>query len=198
LSYLRPDYVLYSYYVPLIRETDLPPLTKLIATSCATLPFLALLASDALARPKPLAGPIPAFVERVVDGDTLVVRARIWLGQELRVKVRISGIDAPEMRARCDKERELAHSARHFVKRLVGQHKIMLTRIRQGKYAGRVIAEVHDASGSSLSAQLLKARLARPYRRGRRKSWCTANFISPYKKARIRHNSSATKWPRTN
>ena len=139
----------------------------------------------AQARPKALEGPVPAFVERVVDGDTLVVRARIWLGQELRVMVRINGIDAPEMRSRCKEERQLALSARRFVKTLVGQRKITLSHIRQGKYAGRVIAEVTDKSGSLLSARILKARMARPYHRGRRKSWCSKK--SPrYKKAQIR------------
>ncbi len=139
--------------------------------------------ADALSRPKMLAGPIPAFVERVVDGDTLVVRARIWLGQELRVRVRISGIDAPEMKSRCTEERALARSARQLVKRLVGQRKISLSQIRQGKYAGRVIAEVAAPNGTLLSAHLLQARLARPYTRGRRKSWCTTKSPRPYRKA---------------
>ena len=138
------------------------------------------------ARPKTLEGPIPAFVERVIDGDTLVVRARIWLGQELEVMVRISGIDAPELRARCDKERQLAISARQLVKRLVGQRKISLSHIRQGKYAGRVIANVIDKRGASLSAHLLKANLARPYHRGQRKSWCAKKSARSYKKAQIR------------
>ncbi|MCP4934525.1 MAG: hypothetical protein GY927_10060 [bacterium] len=149
------------------------------------LTFTGLRSLDATARPKALAGPIQAFVERVVDGDTLVVRARIWLGQELKVMVRISGIDAPELRARCDKERQIAVSARQFVKRLVGQRKVTLSHIRQGKYAGRVIADVTDKSGSPLSAHLLKANLARPYHRGRRKSWCTQKPVRPVKKAQI-------------
>ena len=162
-------------------------LAKLKTTLLLTLSFTTLFTICANARPKPLEGPITAFVERVVDGDTLLVRARIWLGQELQVMVRVSGIDAPEIRARCTKERQLALSARHFVKRLVGQRKIILTNIRQGKYAGRVIANVADKSGSSLSAQLLEANLARPYKRGRRKSWCAQTFTSPYKKTKISH-----------
>lgn len=99
--------------------------------------------------------------------------------------VRVAGIDAPEIRARCDKERQLARSARYFVKRLIGQRKITLRNIRQGKYAGRVIATVIDKSGSSLSVKLLDANLARPYKRGRRKSWCPQFFTSPYKRTKI-------------
>ena len=70
-------------------------LTKLNSILALALLFATLVMANALARPNPLEGPVPAFVERVVDGDTLVVRARIWLGQELRIMVRVAGIDAP-------------------------------------------------------------------------------------------------------
>ena len=154
-----------------------------LSLTILTFQFSLILAADA--RPKALKGPVPAFVERVIDGDTLLVRAQIWLGQELKVMVRINGIDAPEMRARCRSERQMALSARQLVKRLVGQRKISLSHIRQGKYAGRVIAEVTDKNGALLSAQLLKANLARPYKRGRRQSWCKKTSPRPYKKAQI-------------
>ena len=46
-----------------------------------------------------LPGPIPAEVLKVVDGDTLEVEARIWLGQGVQVSVRLRGVDTPELRA---------------------------------------------------------------------------------------------------
>ncbi|HEY4265726.1 MAG TPA: hypothetical protein VGM72_10435, partial [Micropepsaceae bacterium] len=55
-----------------------------------------------------LEGPVSAVVQRVVDGDTIEVRAAIWLGQSLTVRVRIDGVDAPELKARCPEERQLA------------------------------------------------------------------------------------------
>ena len=48
-----------------------------------------------------LTGPVPAVVEDVIDGDTLRVRARIWLGQDLAIYVRLAGVDAPEVRGSC-------------------------------------------------------------------------------------------------
>lgn len=54
---------------------------------------------------EPLAGPIPAMVVKVVDGDTLNVRARIWINQELDTAVRLLGIDAPELNGACEAER---------------------------------------------------------------------------------------------
>ena len=60
-------------------------------------------------------GPVPAKVLRVIDGDTLMVRARIWIGQEIEIKVRLAGVDAPELRAKCERERILARPARDLV-----------------------------------------------------------------------------------
>lgn len=60
-------------------------------------------------------GPIEAEVVRVVDGDTLTVRARIWIGQELTTNVRLSGVNAPELAGSCEEERALAQTARRFL-----------------------------------------------------------------------------------
>ena len=127
---------------------------------------------DAHAGPKTLSGPIPAFVEQVIDGDTLRVRARVWLGQEILVMVRINGVDAPELRSRCAAERVLARKVKHFVRDAIAGKKVTLTNIRRGKYAGRVIADVTTKSGADLGRELLDSGQARKYRKGRRKSWC--------------------------
>jgi micrococcal nuclease len=120
-----------------------------------------------------LAGPVQAVVERVVDGDTIEVRARIWLGQSLTVRVRIDGVDAPELEARCADERRMALAARDYlVRRLMGAE-IMLTRVVYDKYGGRVRADVADATGD-VGRGLLAAGLARPYRGERRQPWCAA------------------------
>ncbi len=125
-----------------------------------------------------LAGPVPAVVTEVVDGDTLEVRARIWLGQELAIRVRLAGIDAPEAGSRCAEERALALRARAFLaERLVPAPGdpppvVRLRDIRNGKYAGRVLARVEAPAGFDLGAALLAAGLARRYDGSRRAPWC--------------------------
>jgi micrococcal nuclease len=47
----------------------------------------------------------PAEVVRVIDGDTLEARVRIWPGMDVTTRVRLRGIDAPELHARCEGER---------------------------------------------------------------------------------------------
>jgi endonuclease YncB( thermonuclease family) len=119
-----------------------------------------------------LPGPVTARVLRVHDGDTLVVRARIWVGQELEIKVRLAGIDAPELRGRCPAERVLARRARDFLRNRIGAGPVRLNLIQYGKYAGRVLARVETDDGEDLAAMLIAAGLARPYDGGKRGSWC--------------------------
>ena len=124
-----------------------------------------------------LAGPVPASVIEVVDGDTLSVRAHIWLGQEVRTRVRLVGIDAPEIAGACPRERRLARQAQRF---LVGfllpvdgrPAEVRLRDVRYGKYARRVLARVETVAGQDLGQALLAAELARPYDGGQRASWC--------------------------
>jgi micrococcal nuclease len=118
-------------------------------------------------------GPVSAHVERVVDGDTIEVKADIWLQQSLTIRVRIDGVDAPEMEARCDEERVRAEAARDYLERRIGGADVRLTRVVYDKYGGRVRAAVSDAHGDIAEA-LLAHRLARPYHGGKRQPWCEA------------------------
>jgi len=123
-------------------------------------------------------GPIEALVTAVIDGDTLAVRARVWLGQEVTIRVRLAGVDAPELAGRCRTEREQALRARAFVAKRIGGGRVMLRAIRYGKFAGRVVARVTDAEGRDLGRALLDAGLARVYDGGRRLPWCPRESAS--------------------
>jgi endonuclease YncB( thermonuclease family) len=118
-----------------------------------------------------LEGPVNATVERVIDGDTIEVRADIWLGQTVSIRVRIDGIDAPELEARCPEERVRALLSRDFLVRRLTGNTVKLTRVTYDKYGGRVRARVTDPQGDIAEA-LLAADLARPYYGGRREPWC--------------------------
>ncbi len=122
-----------------------------------------------------IAGPVAARVIDVVDGDTVRVRARIWLGFDVTTLVRLDGVDAPELSASCDAERRLAGQAREFVRAQIGGGAVVLTDIRFGKYAGRVVARVAAADETDLAGALIGAGLGRPYAGGSRQSWCGAD-----------------------
>jgi endonuclease YncB( thermonuclease family) len=118
-----------------------------------------------------LAGPIPARITQVVDGDTIEVTARIWLGQELTVRVRLDGADAPELKGGCARERALAVRARTFLAEAAGSD-VRLSAIQHDKYGGRVIARVTGADGRDLGVALIEAGLAYAYNGGARLPWC--------------------------
>jgi endonuclease YncB( thermonuclease family) len=122
---------------------------------------------------EPLSGPIKAEVERVIDGDTIEVRARIWLDQEVVVRVRLSGIDTPEItQADCPAERAKGLTARARLISLIQDQTVHLRDIHYGKYAGRVVARVETDQGLDISTWLLTSGLAAKYI-GKSINWCT-------------------------
>jgi endonuclease YncB( thermonuclease family) len=119
-----------------------------------------------------LEGPVRAEVLRVVDGDTLEVQAEIWLGQSLTVGVRIRGIDAPEMKARCEREKTMAEAATARLAEVTATGTVRLTNIENDKYGGRVLADVLTDDGVALGTVMLKSGLVRAYDGGSRAPWC--------------------------
>jgi micrococcal nuclease len=150
-----------------------------MACSPATLSRIGLLAVSALAAAiepataaETLPGPVPATLVEVIDGDTLRVRARIWLGQEIETAVRLAGVNAPELAGKCDTERRLAREARDSLAHALVGADLLLTDIRWDKYGGRVVATVRTGEGRDPAAALLAEGLARRYDGGRREGWC--------------------------
>jgi endonuclease YncB( thermonuclease family) len=156
-----------------------PPLRLALSAALA----LAVWYLPALAvRQRTLPGPVAARVIEVLDGDTLLVEARIWLDQWVTTRVRLAGVDAPELHGACAAERAAAVAARAFLGARLAQGgtaggTVSLRDIRYGKYAGRILARVSTAGGEDLSAALVAAGHARPYRGRRRKGWCDAPTV---------------------
>jgi micrococcal nuclease len=117
-------------------------------------------------------GPVEATVVEVLDGDTFLAEALVWPGHTVRVNVRIRGIDAPEMKARCNAERTAALKAREALASLFGDGTVAISNISGAKYYGRVLADVTTADGHAVASVLLGERLVRPYGGGRRGAWC--------------------------
>lgn len=113
-----------------------------------------------------------AEVLQVIDGDTFEARVALWPGHFVVTRVRLAGVDAPELRAACADARERAERARDRLAQLVMARPVLLSDVRHDKYAGRVVASVRDLEGRDPAEALLTAELARPMQRARRASWC--------------------------
>ena len=111
-----------------------------------------------------------------IDGDTLKVHLP-GLPKELQpMKVRVRGIDTPEIRGKCDLEKQAAQKATALTRFLIAQAKarqrpIVFSEISWDKYGGRLDAIV-TIDGQSLGAILINAGLARAYDGGKRMGWC--------------------------
>ncbi|MBF0392580.1 MAG: thermonuclease family protein [Alphaproteobacteria bacterium] len=119
-----------------------------------------------------LPGPIVGQVLSITDGDTVRVKAKVWLGLEIETLVRLEGIDTPELKGRCDDERRRAEAARAFLEHLLPEGRVILREVVWGKYAGRVVARVETPKGEDVATAMIRAGHARPYNGGHRQPWC--------------------------
>ena len=114
---------------------------------------------------------ISASVLRIIDGDTIEVKAHPWPGFNPVIKIRLLGIDTPEIRGKCQQEKNLAIQAKKYLTSITPPS-VMLHDVQYGKYAGRLLAEVH-AADINLSEELMKNGFARGYDGDQRQGWCS-------------------------
>ncbi len=101
---------------------------------------------------------------------TFTADAIPWPGITIRTSVRVDGVDTPEIRGECQAEKDMAIEAREFAEAALGES-VLLADVRQGKYAGRVVARVL-AGEQDLATMLVEAGLGRVYHGGTREGWC--------------------------
>jgi len=108
----------------------------------------------------------------VYDGDTFRVNiASLPPIVGKNIAIRVNGVDTPEIRGKCQYEKNLALKARDFVRdRLANAKEIKLTNLQRGKYF-RVVANVL-VDGVSLEQELLDNELAYEYSGGKKLNWC--------------------------
>jgi endonuclease YncB( thermonuclease family) len=114
----------------------------------------------------------PAEVIRVIDGDTFQARVRVWPGLDVDTKVRLRGIDAAELHARCDDERVKAEAARAALQTILAEGGVAISRVGVDKYGGRVDASASTRNTADVSAAMLNGGWARVYDGRKRGSWC--------------------------
>ncbi|GAB6054127.1 hypothetical protein JCM17960_29470 [Magnetospira thiophila] len=112
----------------------------------------------------------PAHVIRVIDGDTFWAWIEPMPDLQVKRAIRLDGIDAPEIRGKCDSERALAQRAKARLTALLNG-KVTVEGSHPGKYAQRLIARVR-VDGRDIASILLDEGLVQPMRGGRRLAWC--------------------------
>ena len=108
----------------------------------------------------------------VYDGDTFRVdidELSDIVGKN--IAIRILGIDTPEIKGQCEKEKQLAIKARDFTRHYLNNaSSIQLSNLKRDKYF-RLLADVY-VDGKSLAAALLANNLAVKYSGNKKSNWC--------------------------
>lgn len=118
-------------------------------------------------------GDLQATVLKVVDGDTLEVNicnVNPIIGQA--ISVRIDDIDTPEIRGKCEAEKQLANKAKNTVISFlpIGSQ-VILKDIKRDMYF-RILAKIILPDGTNVGDELVRLNLAYLYDGKTKQSWC--------------------------
>ena len=116
---------------------------------------------------------VPARVDYIFDGDTFSAQVALEPDVNVTVRVRLINIDTPEMNGKCVLEKQMAVRARDVLSALIPRGTVVeLDNIKDDKYLGRINANVFLPDGRDVGLILIDSGLGRPYKGGKRKSWC--------------------------
>ena len=108
----------------------------------------------------------------VYDGDTFTITVKEWptiIGY--RIKIRLSGVDAPEIKGKCPEEIDAAKKAKEYaITALTTAKKVELRSMQRDKYF-RILADVY-VDDQNLSKLLIDNNLALPYGGKTKTNWC--------------------------
>jgi endonuclease YncB( thermonuclease family) len=119
----------------------------------------------------------PVDVIRTVDGDTFEGRVHLSPDLNLTTRIRLRGIDSPELKASCPQELSMAEAATAALRGLLGEGDVRIFNIGPDKYPGRVVADVTTRRSGSAATAMIATGHARSYSGGHRSGWC-ANAVA--------------------
>lgn len=114
----------------------------------------------------------PVDVIRTIDGDTFLARVHLVSGLEATTRIRLRGIDAPELKAQCPEELQMAEAASVALRALLSEGDVTISNVGPDKYSERVDADVATRKTPNVSGAMLAAGHARAYNGGHRGGWC--------------------------
>jgi micrococcal nuclease len=100
---------------------------------------------------------------KVVDGDTVDLDLDLGFSITLRQRVRLNGIDTPEIRSKDPAEKARGQESLAFVSQWFQQPGPVLVGTTKEEKYGRMLADCYREGAPSLCSELLERGLARPY-----------------------------------
>jgi micrococcal nuclease len=101
------------------------------------------------------------FVSSVYDGDTVTV-IFYHKREPIKYKVRLYGIDTPEIRTRDKKEKELGYKARDFLREIILEKTVLVEFMKYDKY-GRILGVFYDKNNNNINQIMIDNGHAKEY-----------------------------------
>lgn len=113
---------------------------------------------------------LEAKIVSVYDGDT--VKAIFPLnGVNYKWNCRLSGIDTPELRTKCDKEKEMGYKVRDILREKI-LNKVVVLKCQQMDKYGRLLVDIYcDGNKCHVNNWLIENQYAFKYDGGTKMSW---------------------------
>lgn len=107
-----------------------------------------------------------AKVLSIYDGDTMTLEIDLGFKISHIIKIRLAGIDTPEIRTKNKKEKELAYKVRDYLRNMLLNKEVIITTEKSGKY-GRYLCHLYY-DDTYINNHLIVLGYAKPYDGGKR------------------------------
>lgn len=111
-------------------------------------------------------------IDKVYDGDTFYGWGETFIYTTTYMKIRVMGMDTPEIRGSSDCEKILAYKAKEYLISLLNNSMyVIIDNIKYDSF-GRVLAFVTVSQGR-VDKLMIKNGFARPYIKNDKSEWCS-------------------------
>jgi len=110
-----------------------------------------------------------ARVISIYDADTMTLEIDLGFHIKITEKVRLMGIDTPELRTKNKKEKKLGYEARDYLRELILNKEVIINTEKKGKF-GRYLVDVYY-DDININNELIRKGYAKSYDGGKKKKW---------------------------
>ena len=110
-----------------------------------------------------------ALVLSIYDGDTMTLLIDTGFDIHTKQKVRLYGIDTPELRTRNKKEKALAKDVRDYLREMLQGKFVEINSREKGKY-GRYLVDIYY-NNMHINQHLIEKGYAKSYFGGKKNRW---------------------------
>ena len=105
---------------------------------------------------------------KVIDGDTVDLDVDLGMDVHINTRIRLAGINTPELHSKDEAEREAAKRAKSALEGLMVNPMVMTTQKDEKEKYGRYLATITNGNGVNVNEYMVKLGHAKKYDGGAR------------------------------